>query len=72
MATVNRSGKSVVNAIYSIRDVPRDELLGAYAMWKMGADLKELAESLDVNLWALEHSFMLRKRMESVGAVDLS
>ena len=41
----------------TIRGVPRGELLGAYAMWKMGADLKELAESLDVNLWALEHSF---------------
>jgi hypothetical protein len=65
MATVNYPNRTLA-------EVPRDELLGAYAMWKMGADLKELAKGLDVNLWALEHSFMLRKRMESVGAVDLS
>jgi len=64
MATVNYPKRT-------IRDVPIRELLGAYAMWKMGADLKELAEGLDVNLWALEHSFHLRKRMESVGALDL-
>jgi hypothetical protein len=55
----------------TIRDVPRDELLAAYAAWKMRADVRELAEALDVNDWSLEYSFMLRKRMESVGALDL-
>jgi hypothetical protein len=55
----------------TIRDVPRDELLTAYAAWKMRADVRELAEALDVNDWSLEYSFMLRKRMESVGALDL-
>jgi hypothetical protein len=70
MATVNRSGKSVVNAICSIRDVPRGELLGAYAMWKMGADVVELAKALDVSDWSLEKSFEFRKRMESIGALE--
>ena len=70
MATVNRSGKSVVNAICSIRDVPHEDLLVAYTAWKMGADVVELAKALAVNDWALEKSFEFRKRMESIGALE--
>jgi hypothetical protein len=53
----------------TINDVPREELLAAYAAWKMGADVRELAKTLDVNDWSLEYSFAFRKRMESIGAL---
>jgi hypothetical protein len=65
MATVNYPKRTIAN-------VPREEVLAAYTAWKMGADLKELAKGLDVNLWALEHSFEFRKRMESTGALEHS
>jgi hypothetical protein len=63
MATVNYPKRT-------IRDVPRDELLAAYAAWKMGADVVDLAKTLDVNDWSLEKSFEFRKRLGALGALE--
>lgn len=63
MATVNYPKRTIAN-------VPREEVLAAYAAWKMGADVVELAKALNVNAWALEKSFEFRKRMESIGALE--
>jgi hypothetical protein len=63
MATVNYPKRTIA-------DVPYEEVLAAYAAWKMGADVVELAKALDVNDWYLEKSFEFRKRMESIGALE--
>jgi hypothetical protein len=54
----------------TIRDVPIDELLAAYAAWKMSASVVELAKILDVSDWALENSFEFRRRIEDLGALE--
>jgi hypothetical protein len=64
MATVNYPKRT-------ISGVPRDELLAAYAAWKMGADVVELAKTLDVNDWSLDFSFDIRKRREALGPLEL-
>jgi len=63
MATANYPKRTIAN-------VPREEVLAAYAAWKMGADVVELAKALNVSDWALEYSFEFRKRMESIGALE--
>jgi hypothetical protein len=63
MATVNYPKRTIAN-------VPREEVLAAYAAWKMGADVVELAKALNVSDWALEKSFELRKHLESIEALE--
>lgn len=63
MATANYPSRT-------LQAVPRDELLAAYAAWKMGADVVELAKTLDVNDWSLEFSFDIRKRREALGPLE--
>lgn len=66
MVTVNRRGKSKVPAVWStVANMLREDYDTAYAMWKMGAPVKELAEQYNVSDTLLDYSFDLRLMMES-------
>jgi hypothetical protein len=65
MATANRQGKSLVPVLDTVSSMAPEDYNSAYAMWKMGAPTKELAEQHGVPEMNLEYSFELRLIMES-------
>jgi protein involved in ribonucleotide reduction len=66
MVTVNRRGKSKTAALIStVAAMGKENYDSAYAMWKMGAPAKELAEQHGVPEMNLEYSFELRLIIES-------
>ena len=65
MATANRSGKSVVNTIYAISTIPREDYESAYVLWKMGAPVAPMAEQMQVDPDRLSKAFMVWSRVEA-------
>jgi hypothetical protein len=65
MATVDRRGKSVAPAVHSVSLMPLEDYDSAYALWKMGTPVKQLAEQYNVNDMVLDYSFELRLIHES-------
>lgn len=65
MVTANRSGKSVVNAIYAISSIPRDDFNSAYVLWKMGAPAEPMAAQLKVDPARLSKAFIVRRQTEA-------
>ena len=66
MVTVERIGKSTGAALMStISKLGKEDYDSAYALWKMGAPVRPLADQYNVNTWALEYSFELRQIHES-------
>jgi hypothetical protein len=63
MATADRSGKSVVNTIYAVSSIPRDDFSSAYVLWKMGAPVAPMAEQLKVDPDRLSKAFIVWSRV---------